>query len=90
MDVFLTGESDSFTNDSRPHGRMFVRDTINVSMYLSYEFAMNLFHWEVEILGVIYDIKDLLLARLESAYSLIWGSHEIWGKGGTFMISRHI
>ena len=23
-----------------------------------------------------------LLARLESAYSLIWGSHEIWGKGG--------
>ena len=24
----------------------------------------------------------LLLAHLESAYSLIWGSHEIWGKGG--------
>ena len=24
----------------------------------------------------------ILLARLESAYSLIWGSHEIWGKGG--------
>ena len=24
----------------------------------------------------------LLLARLESAYSLIWGSREIWGKGG--------
>ena len=23
-----------------------------------------------------------LLAHLESAYSLIWGSHEIWGKGG--------
>ena len=23
-----------------------------------------------------------MLARLESAYSLIWGSHEIWGKGG--------
>ena len=23
-----------------------------------------------------------LLARLESAYSLIWGSDEIWGKGG--------
>ena len=23
-----------------------------------------------------------LLARLESAYSLIWGSHKIWGKGG--------
>ena len=34
-------------------------------------------------------ISDSLLARLESAYSLIWGSHEIWGKGGgsTFMIS---
>ena len=26
--------------------------------------------------------EKLLLARLESAYSLIWGSHEIWGKGG--------
>ena len=25
---------------------------------------------------------QLLLAHLESAYSLIWGSHEIWGKGG--------
>ena len=25
---------------------------------------------------------QLLLARLESAYSLIWGSHKIWGKGG--------
>ena len=24
----------------------------------------------------------LLLAHLESAYSLIWGSHKIWGKGG--------
>ena len=23
-----------------------------------------------------------LLAHLESAYSLIWGSNEIWGKGG--------
>ena len=26
--------------------------------------------------------QDLLLAHLEAAYSLIWGSHEIWGKGG--------
>ena len=25
---------------------------------------------------------ESLLARLESAYSLIWGSHKIWGKGG--------
>ena len=24
----------------------------------------------------------LLLAHLESAYSFIWGSHEIWEKGG--------
>ena len=61
MDVLLTAESERFTNDPRPHGRMFVRDTINVSMYLSYEFAMNLFHWEVEILRVIYDIKELLM-----------------------------
>ena len=25
---------------------------------------------------------QILLARLESAYSLIWVSHKIWGKGG--------
>ena len=24
----------------------------------------------------------LLLARLESAYSLIWGARDIWGKSG--------
>ena len=27
-------------------------------------------------------IQKLLLARLESAYSLIWGAQEILGKGG--------
>ena len=27
-------------------------------------------------------ILKLLLAHLESAYSLIWGAQEIWGKGG--------
>ena len=27
-------------------------------------------------------ILKLLLARLESAYSLIWGAHRIWGQGG--------
>ena len=26
--------------------------------------------------------EKLLLTHLESAYSLIWGSHEIWAKGG--------
>ena len=32
--------------------------------------------------------KFLLLPRLESAYSLIQGAHEIWGQSlGTFMIS---
>ena len=36
-----------------------------------------------------------LLARLESAYSLIWDAHEIWGQSGggvfgTFVISRPI
>ena len=32
----------------------------------------------------IVDLNYLtsLLARLESAYSLIWGAREIWGKGG--------
>ena len=24
----------------------------------------------------------ILLAHLDSTYSLIWGSHKIWGKGG--------
>ena len=38
---------------------------------------------------------SLIAGLLVSAYSLIWGSHEILGKGwlrhlGTFMISRHI
>ena len=33
--------------------------------------------------------KNLLLAHLESAYSLIWGILQIWGQDlGTFMISR--
>ena len=27
-------------------------------------------------------ILKLLLARLESAYSLIWGARETWGKSG--------
>ena len=27
-------------------------------------------------------VYSSLLARLESAYSLIWGSHKIWGQGG--------
>ena len=27
-------------------------------------------------------MHEFLLAHLESAYSLIWGAHEIWGKGG--------
>ena len=32
---------------------------------------------------VLFVEKDLsLLARLESAYSLIWGAREIWGKSG--------
>ena len=33
-----------------------------------------------------------LLSRLESAYSLNWGVHEIWGQGEgrPFMISRPI
>ena len=26
--------------------------------------------------------SSLLLARLKSVYSLIWGAQEIWGKGG--------
>ena len=58
--------------------------------------------WKVD-LGASYDVyqvrivnRDLgqgefLLARLESAYSLIWGAHKIWGQDiGTFMISRPI
>ena len=26
--------------------------------------------------------NEVLLTRLESAYSLIWGAHRIWGEGG--------
>ena len=35
--------------------------------------------------------EKLLLAHLESAYSLIWGSHKIWEKGGgdTLYKARH-
>ena len=32
--------------------------------------------------SVLLNNNRFLLARLESAYSLIWGSHKIWGKGG--------
>ena len=58
--------------------------------------------WRVD-LGAAYDVyqvvivnRDLgqgefLLARLESAYLLIWGSHKIWAQDlDTFMISRPI
>ena len=35
--------------------------------------------------------RVLLLARLESAYSLVRGAHETWGQSlDTFMISRPI
>ena len=48
-----------------------------------------------ELLGLLLMIlvkRNLLVAgSLESAYSSIWGSHEIWGQDlGTFMISRPI
>ena len=34
-------------------------------------------------------INNFIAGSLESAYSSIWGSHEIWGQDlGTFMISR--
>ena len=29
-----------------------------------------------------FDATINIAGSLESAYSLIWGSHEIWGKGG--------
>ena len=42
-------------------------------------------------LDMPYIIIFLLLARLESAYSLIFSAHEIWGQDlGTFMINRSI
>ena len=37
--------------------------------------------WD-EHTSYIRDEKISLLAHLESAYSLIWSSHEIWGKVG--------
>ena len=30
---------------------------------------------------VYFRYSYFLLAHLESAYSLIWGAHEIWGEG---------
>ena len=39
-------------------------------------------HLESQPLLEMVSTSLLLLARLESAYSLIWGSHKIWGKGG--------
>ena len=34
----------------------------------------------------VSDLANFLLARLESAYLLIWGAHEIWGQSiGTFV-----
>ena len=27
-------------------------------------------------------VQQFIAGSLESAYSLIWGSHKIWGKGG--------
>ena len=32
--------------------------------------------------NIFLQLLTLLLAHLESAYSLIWGSHKIWSKGG--------
>ena len=47
---------------------------------------LNIVNFIIEFICMHY-----LLARLESAYSLIWGSHKIWGQDlGTFMISRPI
>ena len=31
---------------------------------------------------VSLEISAIIAGSLESAYSLIWGSHKIWGKGG--------
>ena len=47
--------------------------------------VVNLSQLEVEF-GIqtifLQWLVPLLLARLESAYSLTWGAHEIWGQGG--------
>ena len=40
---------------------------------------------------LIFTIPSIIAGSLESAYSSIWGSHEIWGQElRTFMISRPI
>ena len=38
--------------------------------------ALNVLKYQIPLSA------GLLLARLESAYSLIWGAHRIWGEGG--------
>ena len=46
-------------------------------------------HTKLETVCILNLSETGLLARLESAYSLIWGAHRIWGQDlGTFMISR--
>ena len=37
---------------------------------------------KLETVCILNLSKTFLLVRLESAYSLILGSHKIWGKGG--------
>ena len=38
--------------------------------------------FEVHMYLVICCPVTIIAGSLESAYSLIWGSHKIWGKGG--------
>ena len=41
--------------------------------------------FEIKLQGTVFDADHenaIFAGSLESAYSLIWGSHKIWGKGG--------
>ena len=62
---------------------------------MKYDIVLNVFNHGLRTFWILihslvemYENLASLLARLESAYSLIWGAQEILGKGGgeTFSI----
>ena len=54
---------------------------VNLRYFVS-DLLCHLFDIANRRLGCIYPGVHVFAGSLESAYSLIWGSHKIWGKGG--------
>ena len=67
----------------------FIRDTLitteNLTLIILSTTAFNsiFFHNCTKLAALAYlCFSQVIAGSLESAYSLIWGSHKIWGKGG--------